>query len=74
MVLSTASPYKFCASVLEAMGVIEMKPGTEILNQLEEKTRTTAPAPLKSLSGKAIRFTQETEKQNMPQVVLDTLH
>ena len=56
------------------MGVTEMKPGTEILNQLEEKTRTTAPAPLKSLSGKAVRFTQETEKQNMPQVVLDTLH
>lgn len=73
VVLSTASPYKFCASVLEAMGVSEMKPGTEILTQLEEKTRTTAPAPLKNLAGKAIRFTQETEKQNMPQVVLDTL-
>ena len=73
VVLSTASPYKFCASVLEAMGVSEMKPGTEILTQLEEKTRTTAPAPLKNLAGKAVRFTQETEKQNMPQVVLDTL-
>ena len=73
VVLSTASPYKFCASVLEAMGVSEMKPGTEILTQLEEKTRTSAPAPLKNLAGKAIRFTQETEKQNMPQVVLDTL-
>ena len=71
--LSTASPYKFCASVLEAMGVSEMKPGTEILTQLEEKTRTSAPDPLKNLAGKAIRFTQETEKQNMPQVVLDTL-
>ena len=55
------------------MGVSEMKPGTEILTQLEEKTRTSAPAPLKNLAGKAIRFTQETEKQNMPQVVLDTL-
>ena len=73
VVLSTASPYKFCASVLEAMGVSERKPGTEILTQLEEKTRTTAPAPLKNLAGKAIRFTQETERQNMPQVVLDTL-
>ena len=73
VVLSTASPYKFCGSVLGAMGVEELKPGTEILHQLEEKTRTTAPLPLKSLAGKPVRFTQETQKQNMPQVVLDTL-
>ena len=73
VVLSTASPYKFCSSVLEAMGVREMKPGAEIISQLEEKTRTTAPKPLKALAGKAVRFTGETPKEQMTQVVLDTL-
>ena len=73
MVLSTASPYKFCASVLEAMGVSEMKPGTEIIGQLEEKTRTTAPAPLRSLADQQVRFTQVTEKAGMTDVVLEML-
>lgn len=73
VVVSTASPYKFCSSVLSAMGVAELRPGTEILSQLEEKTRTTAPAPLKGLAGREVRFTGQTEKENMPQVVLDML-
>ena len=73
VVFSTASPYKFCSSVLEAMGVREMRPGTQILSQLEEKTRTTAPKPLKELDGKAVRFTGETAKENMPKAVLEML-
>ena len=73
VVVSTASPYKFCSSVLSAMGVTEYRPGTEILSQLEEKTRSSAPRPLKELSGKAVRFTLETEKERMPQVVLEQL-
>ena len=73
VVVSTASPYKFCSSVLSAMGVTEFRPGTEILSQLEEKTRTTAPAPLRGLAGREVRFTAETRKEDMPQVVLDTL-
>ncbi len=73
VVVSTASPYKFCSSVLSAMGVSELAGGTAILSQLEEKTRTIAPAPLKSLSGKPVRFTLETEKETMPQIVLEQL-
>ena len=73
VVLSTASPYTFCSSVRTAMGISEMKPGTQILSQLEEKTRTTAPAPLKNLAGQAVRFTDETEKEHMPDVVLEML-
>ena len=73
VVVSTASPYKFCSSVLEALGVSEMKPGTEIIQQLEEKSRTTAPAPLKGLAGRKVRFTEETDKENMPEVVLGML-
>lgn len=73
VVLSTASAYKFCASVLTAMGVTEMRPGTEILSQLEEKTRTTAPAPLKGLADKQVRFTQVVEKSAMTDVVQEFL-
>jgi threonine synthase len=73
VVLSTASPYKFCSSVLGAMGVTELRPGTEILAQLEEKTRTTAPKPLKSLNEQEVRFTQVTEKSGMTDVVLELL-
>ena len=73
MVLSTASPYKFCASVLEAVGVKEFRPGTGIIAQLEEKTRTAAPVPLKSLADKQVRFTQVTEKTAMTDVVREFL-
>jgi hypothetical protein len=55
------------------MGVTELRPGTEILAQLEEKTRTTAPKPLKSLNEQEVRFTQVTEKSGMTDVVLELL-
>ncbi len=73
VVLSTASPYKFCASVLAALGITEIQDGTEVIHQLEEQTRTSAPLPLKSLAEKKVRFTQETETCNMPKVVLEML-
>ena len=73
VVLSTASPYKFCSSVLGAMGVTELRSGTDILGQLEEKTRTTAPMPLRSLKDKQVRFDQVVEKSNMTGVVLEML-
>ena len=73
VVLSTASPYKFCSSVLEALGVEELQPGTEIIGQLEQKTNTTAPAPLKQLASQQVRFHQVTEKSGMQDVVLEML-
>ena len=73
VVLSTASPYKFCSSVLEALGVTEFRPGTEIITQLEEKTNTAAPLPLKSLRDKAVRFTRGTDKAQMTAVVREFL-
>lgn len=73
VVLSTASPYKFCSSVLEALGVEELQPGTEIIGQLEQKTNITAPAPLKQLASQQVRFHQVTEKSGMQDVVLEML-
>ena len=73
VVLSTASPYKFCASVLEALGVSEFRSGTGIIGQLEEKSRTEAPLPLKSLADKQVRFDRVEEKSAMTEVVREFL-
>ena len=69
VVVSTASPFKFCNSVLNALGEKELAPGTEILQQLNDRTGKAIPAPLAALDGKTVRFTQVTEKEAMPQVV-----
>lgn len=69
LVVSTASPFKFCDSVLSAMGVTEQKSGTGILKQLSQVTGKPAPKPLAALAGKEIRFTGVTEKEAMTDVV-----
>ena len=69
LVVSTASPFKFCDSVLSAMGVTEQKSGTGILEQLSQVTGKAAPKPLAALAGKEIRFTGVTEKEAMTDVV-----
>jgi len=69
VVVSTASPFKFCDSVLKALGVDEQLPGTAILQQLTDVTGKAAPMPLASLAGKEVRFTQVTEKEAMTDVV-----
>ena len=70
VVLSTASPYKFCDSVLSALGKnVENCPGAELINALHETTGVKAPEPLKDLDKREIRFTGVTEKENMINVV-----
>lgn len=69
VIVSTASPFKFCDSVLSALGVDEQKAGTEILQQLSERSGKPVPQPLAALAGKQVRFTQVTEKEMMPDVV-----
>ncbi len=73
LVVSTASPFKFCDSVLKAMGETELAKGTAILQQLTDRTGKTAPKPLASLTGKPVRFDRVAEKDAMPQVVDDLL-
>lgn len=74
VVVSTASPFKFCSSVLSAFGIDDHKPGTQILQQLTEATGKIAPAPLAQLDGKTVRFTQVTEKDRMTDVVTGFLN
>ena len=71
--VSTASPFKFCKSVLEALGETSFAAGTDIIAQLAQKTGKPAPAPLAGLAGKAVRFTDVTGKDEMTQVVTEFL-
>jgi len=69
LIVSTASPFKFCDNVLHALGETELQQGTAILGQLTEKSGKPAPRPLATLEGKAVRFTESVEKEDMVTVV-----
>lgn len=69
VVVSTASPFKFCDNVLKALGETEPAAGTAVIGQLEARTGLTAPAPLAALQGKPVRFTEVAEKEAMTGVV-----
>lgn len=73
VVVSTASPYKFCDSVLKALGESVDAPGTELIGRLAEFTGTKAPAGLAALSTKRLRFTRSIEREIMPDAVLEFL-
>ena len=73
IVVSTASPYKFCDSVLRALGEQTDAPGTELIARLERVTGTVAPAPLSGLAGRAVRFDGCVAPEGQKQVVADFL-
>ncbi len=74
VVVSTASPFKFCAAVLDALGVSDVKAGTDILDQLSQITGVEVPAPLAGLKDKQRRFDSVTEKERMVDQVLNMLN
>lgn len=73
LVVSTASPFKFCDNVLRAIGVQDIQEGTGIVEQLAHVTRMEAPASLAALKEKQIRFTENVEKEHMVDCVLEML-
>ena len=74
LVVSTASPFKFCDSVLQALGEKDIAPGLQVLDQLTEVTGRQAPAPLAELKNKRVRFDRSVAKENMVDMVLDMLN
>ena len=63
VVVSTASPYKFCDQVLEALGHNSNGlSAAQLIEKLEEVTKTSAPVPLSALNTKKVRFTDAVEK------------
>ena len=73
VVVSTASPFKFCSSVLTALGVKGHKPGVEILDQLSQYTGVPVPMPLARLKNKQRRFSGSIQPAGMMDCVLDFL-
>lgn len=72
---STASPYKFSASVLKAV-LGENVPKLDEFEMVEELNRVTGvdvPAPLASLKNKKVRFSDVCEKEYMSRMVFKLL-
>ncbi len=73
VVVSTASPFKFCNAVLEGLGETGEANGLTALTKLEEFTGVQAPAPLAALRTAQVRFSGSVPKERMPGVVGDFL-
>ena len=74
IVASTASPYKFNSSVLNALGEdTKDKDEFEQLNALYEQSGLEIPESLSSLKNTQPRFTTFCEKQSQKDVILDFL-
>lgn len=73
VVVSTASPFKFCDSVLDALGEKTDASGVELIGKLASFAGIAAPAPLCGLDKRPVRFETVIEKQAMKQAVTDFL-
>ncbi|MDE7243764.1 MAG: threonine synthase [Oscillospiraceae bacterium] len=67
--VSTASPYKFCDSVLAAIGETPAANSLDRIEQLRQVSGVTPPVRLAALKGKPVRFTSVTERSGMDSVV-----
>lgn len=71
--VSTASPYKFCDSVLSSIGEVPVENSVDRIAQMVGITGVAAPARLAALKGKVPRFDDVTEKELMEEKVLQFL-
>ena len=65
LVASTASPYKFSAAVLSALGKDVPENGFEAIAALEAATGTTAPERLRMLKQLPVRFKETVTAEEM---------
>jgi threonine synthase len=72
-VVSTASPFKFCDSVLRALGETPDAPGTALIGRLSDATGLPVPAPLAGLADRERRFGGCAERDGMERVVEEFL-
>ena len=73
VIASTASPYKFSDSVLDAFNAEKPEDEFEEAAMLSELTDTPIPQPIAALKGKPVRFENLCAAQEMPQFVLRTV-
>lgn len=67
--VSTASPFKFCDSVLKAIGETPKGEGVDLIDQLQYVTGRPAPWRLAALREKERRFDLRRKKEEMTEVV-----
>lgn len=74
VIASTASPYKFSKSVLQALSN-EVLPESEfdMVDMLHAISKMAVPTPIAELKGLKSRFSNVTEKENMKETVLKAL-
>lgn len=65
VIASTASPFKFCRAVIEALGGTLQKDDLSRLDVLTALTGVPAPAPLAALAGKTPRFGRVVDKEDI---------
>ena len=81
VVISTASPFKFCGAVLEALGQSTksdktvygcdiLKDETDLTERLSRATGCDIPAPLAALKNEVPRFSEVVRPDNMKESVL----
>ncbi len=75
VIVSTASPYKFAADVLDAVDNTASNgvSGIEAMKALSEKTGTPIPTPLLGLAEKEVRFKKVCEPEDMDKAVFEYL-
>jgi len=69
ILVSTASPYKFCDSVLDALGDDSGASGISLIDRLYEVSGVKPPKPLTELKDKSRRFEKTVSKEDMIKVV-----
>ena len=73
VIASTASPYKFSDSVLDAFNTEKPADEFEEAALLSELTDTAIPQPIAALQGKPVRFNNVCAAEKMPGFVLKTV-
>lgn len=74
VIASTASPYKFSASVLSALELnTDASDEYELVDELHTASNIPVPQSLAELKGKEVRFNKIIDKSQMKEYVLSTL-
>jgi threonine synthase len=71
VVVSTASPFKFCEAVLDALGQPQPNSGTALIEKLSELTGCAVPIPLRALKNAVPRFKDSVAVSEMKASVLN---
>lgn len=73
IIASTASPYKFAASVAKAIGIENARDDFEFLEKLEKESDVKVPNGLQGLKDRKVLHDGVIEKKEMKKTVLDAL-